>query len=41
MRAASLLGFLLSVGLCTPALAQAPLSAAQEQALKAGDVFRE
>src|SRR5882724_7824079 len=41
MRAAFLLGLLLSGGLCAPALAQAPLSATQEQALKAGDVFRE
>ncbi len=41
MHAASLLGFLLSAGLCAPALAQTPLSAAQEQALKAGDLFRE
>jgi formylglycine-generating enzyme required for sulfatase activity len=41
MRAASLLGFLLSVGLCAPALAQAPLSVTEGQALKAGDVFRE
>src|SRR3954470_11320470 len=41
MRAASLLGFLLFVASCASAMAQSPLSAAQEQALKAGDVFHE
>src|SRR4051812_28905464 len=41
MRAASVLGFLLSVGLCAPAPAQTPLSAAQERELKPGNVFRE
>jgi formylglycine-generating enzyme required for sulfatase activity len=41
MRAVSLLGILLSVLWCAPAPAQAPLSAVQEQTLKAGDVFRE
>ena len=37
----SLIGFLVCFGKCAPVLAQAPLSAAQEQALKAGDIFRE
>jgi len=41
MRAASLLGFLLSVGSCAPAPAQIPLSGAQERELKTGNVFRE
>jgi formylglycine-generating enzyme required for sulfatase activity len=41
MRAVSLLGILLSGLWCAPAPAQAPLSAAQEPTLKAGDVFRE
>lgn len=41
MRAfASFIG-LLAAAWCTPALAQAPLSPAREQALKAGDTFRE
>jgi formylglycine-generating enzyme required for sulfatase activity len=41
MRAAFLLGLLLSLGFCAPTLAQAPLSATQEQTLTASDVFRE
>jgi formylglycine-generating enzyme required for sulfatase activity len=42
MRAlAATLGILMSVGLGGPAMAQAPLSAAQERALKPGDGFKE
>ena len=36
-----LTGFVVAIVLCGTALAQTPLSPAQEQALKAGDVFRE